>query len=121
MSTRLLPGWYPDPTSASRKRYWDGQRWTVLEPPPQPLGTAGLWVTLSIIAVVGVFFAGCTAVMAAGSESQRTASSGSHSGPTAAPGTSVVDGDFEFVVSDVSTPRIGAAIRSPMANGSLRP
>lgn len=43
-------------------------------------------------------------MIAAGSQSHETSNSGGHRGTTAAPGTQVVDGDFEFVVSDVSTP-----------------
>jgi hypothetical protein len=99
-----LRGWYPDPSGAARQRYWDGREWTGHAPPPQQLSRTGLWIALSIIAVVAVFFAGCSALIAAGSQSHRTSSSASHDGPTASPGTPVVDGDFEFVVSDVSTP-----------------
>ena len=104
MATTPLPGWYPDPSGAERQRYWDGQHWTGHAPRPQQLSSTGLWITLSIIAVVAVFFAGCSALIAAGSQSHKTSDSGSHSGATAAPGTPVVDGDFEFVVSDVGTP-----------------
>ncbi|MDQ1249042.1 MAG: hypothetical protein QG597_3416 [Actinomycetota bacterium] len=25
---RLVPGWYDDPESPTRLRYWDGERWT---------------------------------------------------------------------------------------------
>jgi hypothetical protein len=104
VSTRPLAGWYPDPSGAARQRYWDGQRWTGHAPQPQSLSRTALWIALTIIAVVAVFFAGCSALVAAGSQSHKTSGSGSHGGPTAAPGTPVVDGDFEFVVSDVSTP-----------------
>jgi threonine/homoserine/homoserine lactone efflux protein len=34
-----LPGWYPDPSGAPGQRYWDGQQWTAVPPPPvqQPI------------------------------------------------------------------------------------
>jgi hypothetical protein len=53
--------------------------------------------------VVAVFYAGYSALVAAGSQSERASPSAGHIGGTATPGTPVVDGDFEFVVSDVST------------------
>lgn len=34
------PGWYADPDGTGRMRWWDGQRWTVLQPqapPPAPV------------------------------------------------------------------------------------
>jgi hypothetical protein len=82
-------------------------------PRPQQLSSTGLWIALSVIAVVAVFFAGCTPMIAAGSQSHKTSNSGSHSGATAAPGTPVVDGNFEFVVSDVSTPANWRGDRRP--------
>ena len=30
----LPAGWYPDPTDAARRRYWDGSRWAALTQPP---------------------------------------------------------------------------------------
>jgi hypothetical protein len=53
--------------------------------------------------VVAVFFAGRSAMTAAGSQSHMTSNNGSHSAATSPLGTQVVDGDFEFVVSGVST------------------
>ncbi|MFB2598205.1 G5 domain-containing protein [Herbiconiux sp. P17] len=39
MSTPLPPaGWYPDPNSSARQRWWDGGRWTdFFQPAPPPL------------------------------------------------------------------------------------
>lgn len=34
------PGWYPDPSGASARRYWDGKAWGPLEPSPQQLSSA---------------------------------------------------------------------------------
>jgi hypothetical protein len=51
--------------------------------------------------VVAVFFAGCSALIAGSSQSRTTPSSADTG---ASPGTPVCDGDFEFVVSDVSSP-----------------
>jgi hypothetical protein len=31
-----LPGWYPDPASQFRQRYWDGGAWTAFTHPPKP-------------------------------------------------------------------------------------
>ena len=98
-----LPGWYPDPSCAARQRYWDGQHWSGHAPRPRQRSSTGPWITLGLIAVVAVFFADRSAVIAAGSQSPTSPDSGSHRA-AAAPGTQVVDGDFEFVVSDVSKP-----------------
>jgi hypothetical protein len=104
VSITPLPGWYPDPSGAARQRYWDGQQWTGHAPRPRQLSTTGLWLTVGIITVVALFFGGCAAMIAASSQSPKTSNSSSHDRGTATPGTPVVDGDFEFVVSDVSTP-----------------
>jgi hypothetical protein len=104
LSIKPIPGWYPDPSGAARQRYWDGHEWTGHAPPPQQLSRTALWITLSIIAMVAVFFAGCSALIATGAQSHTTTSEGSYDGPTAMPGTPVVDGDFEFVVTGVATP-----------------
>ena len=48
MNPNSPAGWYPDPTNAQQKRYWDGQRWTAgpnassaLQPTPQLAGVKG--------------------------------------------------------------------------------
>ena len=58
-----LPGWYPDPSGARGRRYWDGRQWTVVEsalppppPPPRPtnwklIGGIGAAVVVLLIAV----------------------------------------------------------------------
>ena len=32
-------GWYPDPSDASRRRYWDGHTWGPAEPYRSPAST----------------------------------------------------------------------------------
>jgi hypothetical protein len=34
VSTRPPAGWYPDPGAAGGFRWWDGNQWTALTPPP---------------------------------------------------------------------------------------
>jgi hypothetical protein len=39
MTTRVPPGWHPDPVDPDLIRYWDGTQWTAdarQKPPPQP-------------------------------------------------------------------------------------
>jgi hypothetical protein len=104
VSSTPLRGWYPDPSGAPRQRYWDGQQWTAHAPAPHALGRSGLWIALSVIAVVVLFFGGCSVLVAAGSKSSNAPRSDSFGGPFAPLGTPVHDGELEFVVSDVSTP-----------------
>jgi hypothetical protein len=67
------------------------------------LSRTGLWIALSVIAVIALFFGGCTAMVVAGSKSDTSSADKFH-GPTGWLGTPVRDGDFEFVVTDVATP-----------------
>lgn len=34
MAAPTPPGWYPDPSGTGQQRYWDGQVWLQLPPPP---------------------------------------------------------------------------------------
>lgn len=45
------PGWYADPASGGRVRWWDGVRWTVYEDPPPPADEVQT-DTLAIVALV---------------------------------------------------------------------
>jgi hypothetical protein len=99
-----LRGWYPDPSGAPRQRYWDGQQWTGHAPPRPTLGKNQLWIALGIIAVIALVFAGCSAMIAAGSKTYPTATGDRFRGPIGVPGSRLHDGNFEFVVSNVSTP-----------------
>ena len=103
MASTPMRGWYPDPSGAPRQRYWDGVQWTGHAPARQTLSRTGLWIALSVIAVIALFFGGCTAMVVAGSNS-HTPSADKFRGPTGWPGTPVRDGDLEFVVTDVATP-----------------
>jgi hypothetical protein len=109
-STPLLPGLYPDPSGAPRQRYWDGQRWTGHAPWPAPKShPIGLKIALSVVAVMVLFLGGCATVVAIGSQVQKAASAGE----PASPGTPVLDGNFLFIVTDVSTPANGLSAPRP--------
>jgi hypothetical protein len=103
VASTQLRGWYPDPSGAPRQRYWDGHQWTGHAPARPTLSRKGLWIAVSGIAVVALFFAGCTAMIAAGSK-PHAPTADKFSGPTGVPGSALHDGDLEFVVSEVSTP-----------------
>lgn len=108
------PGWYPDPSDASRRRYWDGHTWGPLEPtdqpppPPAPPPNKKRRGLLIFTAVLALFF-----VIAVLSNNDKQTSSGpsSTSGPApsasaAAPtmagiGQEVRDGKFAFVVNSI--------------------
>ena len=104
MASTQQRGWYPDPSGAPRQRYWDGRQWTGHAPPRPALSRYGLWILVGVIAVIALFFAGCSAMIVAGSKTHPASNSDHFRGPTGVPGTPVHDGDFEFVVSGVSTP-----------------
>jgi hypothetical protein len=103
VASTQIRGWYPDPSGAPRQRYWDGQQWTGHAPARPTLSRKGLWVAVSVIAVLALFFGGCTAMIAAGSKSHAP-SADKFRGPTGVPGSALHDGDLEFVVSEVGTP-----------------
>ena len=46
------PGWYPDATSPSGVRWWDGQRWTDATRPPAPKRTRRQLLALVAVAVL---------------------------------------------------------------------
>ena len=103
MASTPMRGWYPDPSGAPRQRYWDGVQWTGHAPARPTLSRTGLWIALSVIAVIALFFGGCTAMVVAGSKSDTPSADKFH-GPTGWLGTPLRDGDLEFVVTDVATP-----------------
>jgi hypothetical protein len=51
------PGWYPDPSGAPRRRYWDGQQWAP-DPPPKRSGRAALFAVLGLLGFFGILVAG---------------------------------------------------------------
>jgi hypothetical protein len=109
-STPLLPGLYPDPLGGPRQRYWDGQQWTGHAPWPAPTShPVGLRIALSIVAVMVLFFGGCATVVAIGSQVKK----GAGAEEAASPGAPVLDGNFLFVVSDISTPANGLSAPRP--------
>lgn len=103
MSGTQLRGWYPDPSGAPRQRYWDGQQWTGHAPPRPTLSRGGLLIAAAGLSVVALLFAGCSAMIAASSKSHLSDGDRFH-GPTGVQGSRLHDGDFEFMVSEVSTP-----------------
>jgi hypothetical protein len=112
-STPLLPGLYPDPSGGPRQRYWDGQRWAGQTPWPAPASRPiGRWIALSVLAVMMLLFGGCATLVAIGTHAKKTAGDGT---AAAAPGSPVLDGNFLFVVSDVSTPANG--LNAPQPKG----
>ncbi|MFG1931860.1 DUF4352 domain-containing protein [Mycobacterium sp. NPDC048908] len=108
MAGTQLRGWYPDPSGAPRQRYWDGQQWTGHAPARPTLTAAGLWLALGVIAVVALLFAGCSAMIAAGSKPHAGTDTDRFRGLTGVPGSLVHDGDFEFVVTGTPTDWRGA-------------
>ena len=96
-------GCCPDPSGAPRQRYWDGHQWTGHAPARPTLSRTGLWVAVSVIAVIALFFGGCAVMVAAGSK-PHTPTADKFRGPTGVPGSVLHDGDLEFVVTEVSAP-----------------
>ena len=63
-----------------------------------------MWIALGLVAVIALLFAGCSAMIAASSKSHTASNNDRFRGPTGVPGSRLHDGDFEFVVSGVSSP-----------------
>jgi hypothetical protein len=103
VSGTQLRGWYPDPSGAPRQRYWDGQQWTGHAPPRPTLSRGGILLALAGAMVVALLFAGCSAMIVAGSK-PHVADRDRFHGPTGVPGSRLHDGDFEFMISEVSAP-----------------
>lgn len=116
------PGWYPDPSGNGGMRYFNGNDWSEYRrppntPPPKQSNT-GKVVLFSILGVV-LFFAGCGALLAAGSSEDDTGDTASSVAPLPPPspaddgrlpgqvnptggiGEEVRDGKFAFVVSGI--------------------
>ncbi|GAB3216998.1 DUF4352 domain-containing protein [Mycolicibacterium hippocampi] len=102
------PGWYPDPAGSGQQRYFDGNDWTGQYAPPAPgqppqrKSRTGLWVLLSVGAVLILGFGGCVAFMGAVA-SNMDESGGSSLEASGGIGQNVRDGKFEFRVNNVST------------------
>ncbi|MCB0917139.1 MAG: DUF2510 domain-containing protein [Actinobacteria bacterium] len=81
-----MPGWYPDPESPGRQRFWDGQQWTEARAYPasemgasQPSKSSGSgsgpwpWiVALLIIAIVILLAAWLISSLTSGEKGDRT-------------------------------------------------
>ena len=63
------PGWYPDPSGAPTRRYWDGKQWAPPPPPPRRNNTGGKVLLFSLLGVV-LLFGGCAALVVIGSAAQ---------------------------------------------------
>lgn len=104
-------GWYPDPSDASRRRYFDGQTWGPTEPTDQPPAPAGAPPRkkkrrgLLIAGAAVIFFIVVAALSNNDKPSSSSTSPTSGQAPSAAPtpgiGQEVRDGKFAFVVNSV--------------------
>jgi hypothetical protein len=93
------PGWYPDPSGAPGKRYFDGINWSEhrTAEAPRPAGRkTALWVMLAVGAVC-VAFAVVLVVRAVSKDSDPNVTHTDHYSL----GQHVSDGQFDFVVSSV--------------------
>ena len=83
MSTPM-PGWYPDPESPGRQRFWDGQQWTDARAYPdsevgatQPAPTtkssgSGAWPWVVGLIVVGAILLGLAYMVTQSGDSNET-------------------------------------------------
>jgi hypothetical protein len=95
MTIPLPPGWYPDPSGAPGKRYFDGRDWTVYlaDPPGAPRAPIAPWPSRrripiwcwTAIAVVLVLIVAIVGIRLASSGNQQGASSPTTSSTLAAP------------------------------------
>lgn len=104
------PGWYPDPSDASRRRYWDGQTWGPTEPTDQPPAAhappkkkrRGLLIFGAVVVlffvIVGLSNNGRQTASGPSSTSGQTPSAAA---PTPGIGQEVRDGKFAFVVNSI--------------------
>ena len=97
MASTQLRGWYPDPSGAPRQRYWDGHQWTGHAPARPTLSGKGLWIAISMIAAIALFFGGCTAMIAAGSKSPAPTAD-KFRGPTGVLGAPVLPSRAPIVI-----------------------
>jgi Domain of unknown function (DUF4352)/Protein of unknown function (DUF2510) len=104
VSRTPVPGLYPDPSGAPWLRYWNGEQWTGRMPLPPKPSRDRQWITLRVIAVVALFLGGGATLVAIGAQSHKTSGSDMFRGLASSPGAPVREGNFEFVVTDVSTP-----------------
>jgi Protein of unknown function (DUF2510) len=92
----LPPGWYPDPSGAPGKRYFDGRDWTLFlaDPPGAPRAPIApwpsrrrvpTWAWVAIAAVVVVFVGVIVGDLLSGSRSQQGAPSSTTSSISAEP------------------------------------
>lgn len=66
------PGWYPDPSGGSQKRYWDGSYWHAAVPvqPGRPPATPRpTWQRALMIAAPILLVGGCAALLLGGGRS----------------------------------------------------
>lgn len=64
------PGWYPDPSGKPGQRYFDGTNWTATQAAgSQRKSHPGWWITGGVFGGLFLLFAGCTALIAIGSQS----------------------------------------------------
>jgi hypothetical protein len=100
------PGWYPDPSGAPGKRYFDGAQWAEQRVAPhKSTGKAWIW----IVAAVVLTFGGCSLLMSNVAKQNtgdgHTPGTGGGSQPTTATAhlnEPVRDGKFEFTVTSVN-------------------
>jgi uncharacterized protein (UPF0333 family) len=108
MSARS-PGWYPNPSGAPGQLYWDGQQWTVTQPPkkrrawPWIVGGVGvvLLLTFVVLGVVGIVI--YAAIKSSHSTTNSAAPRVTATTQSVVPaGQQAVDGDLGFTVTNIA-------------------
>jgi len=120
------PGWYQEPAS-TQQRYWDGRAWSDHEPDPPRLrasGRPGGRIRAAVLTGFGVLVFAClgVAVLEIGADRDDPQISGLTAPPevsgTAAPvGSTVRDGDLEFVVTALDFTSTADAVPTRKATG----
>jgi hypothetical protein len=89
------PGWYPDPSGAPNRRYFDGNKWTEQHAPlARKKRRVWPWVLLTVF-IVGALIAGGMYV------AFKYTTGNAAELPAAEAGSTVRDGKLEFVVNSV--------------------
>jgi len=98
-SLMAQPGWYPDPSGAPGKRYWNGTQW--IARPVASGKTSKAWVWILVATVLA--FGGCATLMSMAPK--HTGDGPAATVPTTATvgiNEPVRDGKFEFVVTNAA-------------------
>jgi hypothetical protein len=106
------PGWYPDPSGAPGKRYFDGQQWSEHRAAAHKSASkAWIWAVVIAAVVVAIGVSVLTSMSSKVAQENagdgHTPGTGGQSNVVQAAGLNqpVRDGKFEFVVTDASVPQ----------------